>query len=65
MTNANQQENACSFAFCASTGRTATMFVAKTLNALSEVTAFHEGHLLDGTPTQRLPLIKTVDELRS
>ncbi|AXI43193.1 hypothetical protein [Sulfitobacter sp. SK011] len=56
------------------------MFVAKTLNALPEVTAFHEGHLLDGTPTQRLPLInlqnrkawndaayaeKTVDELRS
>ena len=33
------------------------MFVAKTLNALLEVTAFHEGQLLDGTPTRRLPLI--------
>ena len=46
-----------SFAFCASTGRTATMFLAKTLNALPDVVALHEGHVMGDDPTPMLPLI--------
>lgn len=47
----------CSLAFCASTGRTATMFVAKTLNTLPRVLATHEGHVIDDVPSPVLPLI--------
>ena len=47
----------CRFAFCASTGRTATMFLATTLNDLPNVVALHEGHLPGDTQTPRLPLI--------
>lgn len=45
------------FAFCASTGRTATMFLASTLNALPGVTGLHEGHTPGDPPLARLPLI--------
>lgn len=45
------------FAFCASTGRTATMFLATTLNSLSGVVGLHEGHVPGDPPTPRLPLI--------
>lgn len=45
------------FAFCASTGRTATMFLASTLNALPGVLGLHEGHVPGDPPTPRLPLI--------
>lgn len=48
---------ACRFAFAASTGRTATMFVAKTLNALAGVTALHEGSVVADVPSAKLPLI--------
>ena len=44
-------------AFVASTGRTATMSMAATLNGLSGVIAFHEGHEPGDPPTPRLPLI--------
>jgi hypothetical protein len=47
----------CAFAFCASTGRTATMFVAKTLNTLPWVFATHEGHVVGDMPSPVLPLI--------
>lgn len=46
-----------SFTFCASTGRTATMFLAKTLNALPDVVALHEGHLIGDDSVPHLPLI--------
>lgn len=46
-----------SVAFCASTGRTATMFVAKTLNRLPGVTATHEGHLIGDEVCAILPLV--------
>ncbi|MDH3678597.1 MAG: hypothetical protein OEV40_01480 [Acidimicrobiia bacterium] len=45
------------FAFVASTGRTATTFLAATLERLSGVAAFHEGHDLGDPPSPRLPLI--------
>jgi len=45
------------FAFAASTGRTATMFVASALNRLPRVTAYHEGHTPDEQRTPVLPLI--------
>lgn len=46
------------FAFCASTGRTATMFLAQCLNRLTDVVGLHEGHSLsDSTSIPRLPLI--------
>jgi hypothetical protein len=45
------------FAFCASTGRTATMFLATTLNTLSSVVGLHEGHVPGNPPTPQLPLI--------
>lgn len=69
----------CHLAFCASTGRTATMFLATTLNSLPGVVGLHEGHSPGQPPTPRLPLINlqnrkawyesayaelTVDELR-
>ncbi|MFC4700271.1 hypothetical protein ACFO4O_08900 [Glaciecola siphonariae] len=43
--------------FCASTGRTATTFLAKTLDSLTGITALHEGY--DGKTHQKplLPLI--------
>ena len=45
-----------SLAFVASTGRTATLLLATTLNQLPSVRAFHEGHDPEsGTPV--LPLI--------
>ncbi|WP_299283412.1 hypothetical protein [uncultured Tateyamaria sp.] len=44
-------------AFCASTGRTATTFLAATLNALPDVIALHEGQLPDKERTPQLPLI--------
>lgn len=43
--------------FIASTGRTATMFVARCLGLLPDVAALHEGHRLDEAKTQSLPLI--------
>ena len=45
------------FAFVASTGRTATTFLASTLNSLPMVTAMHEGHLVGDTAVPVLPLI--------
>lgn len=45
------------FAFCASTGRTATMFIASTLNGLPGVVGLHEGHLPGDPPAPLLPLI--------
>lgn len=72
--------HARSFTFCASTGRTATMFLAKTLNAIPDVVALHEGHLIGDDPNPQLPLInfqnrrawadpefaaKTIEPLRS
>lgn len=45
------------FAFIASTGRTATMFVASALNNLPGVTACHEGHTPDDDRTPLLPLV--------
>jgi hypothetical protein len=45
------------FAFCASTGRTATMFLATTLDTLPNVVGLHEGHAPGDPPTPRLPLI--------
>ena len=45
------------FAFCASTGRTATMFLAETLNTLPGVIGLHEGHSRSDPPVPRLPLI--------
>ncbi|MEM8814316.1 MAG: hypothetical protein AAGE85_00670 [Pseudomonadota bacterium] len=45
------------FAFCASTGRTATMFLATTLNSLDGVLGLHEGHEPGDSPQARLPLI--------
>lgn len=47
----------CRIAFVASTGRTATMFLATTLNSLPEVYGLHEGHEPGNPPTPRLPLI--------
>ena len=43
--------------FCASTGRTATMFLATCLNRLEGVVGLHEGHLPGDRPLPRLPLI--------
>ena len=45
------------FIFCASTGRTATMFLATCLNRLTDVVGLHEGHLPGERPLPRLPLI--------
>ena len=45
------------FTFCASTGRTATMFLAATLNTLSRVVGLHEGHTPGDPPIPWLPLI--------
>jgi hypothetical protein len=45
------------FAFCASTGRTATMFVAAALDHLPGVIGLHEGHSSSDPPMPRLPLI--------
>ena len=47
----------CRLAFCASTGRTATMFIATVLNNLPKVIALHEGHWPGDPQTPRLPLI--------
>lgn len=47
----------CRIAFAASTGRTATMFLATTLNSLPNVLGLHEGHEPGDSPTPRLPLI--------
>lgn len=47
----------CRFAFGASTGRTATMFIARTLNAIPGVAGLHEGHSPGEPPIPRLPLI--------
>jgi len=47
----------CRFAFCASTGRTATMFLANTLDAVPGVLGLHEGHTPGEPPIPRLPLI--------
>ena len=47
----------CRLAFCASTGRTATMCLATTLNSLPGVVALHEGHAPGASPVPRLPLI--------
>ena len=47
----------CRFAFCASTGRTATMFMATALNNLPGVIGLHEGHTPGDPPTPQLPLI--------
>jgi hypothetical protein len=47
----------CSFAFFASTGRTATMFVAKTLNSLPDIFATHEGHVITENKSPALPLL--------
>lgn len=44
-------------AFVASTGRTATMAMAATLDRLPGVAAFHEGHRPGDPQTPRLPLI--------
>ena len=44
-------------AFLASTGRTATMFLAATLGSLPGVAAFHEGHDVGDPSSPRLPLI--------
>jgi hypothetical protein len=45
------------FAFCASTGRTATMFMASAMDSLPGVTALHEGHRTGDPPIPVLPLI--------
>ena len=45
------------FVFCASTGRTATMFLAKCLDQLPGVVGLHEGHQIADRPRPRLPLI--------
>ena len=50
-------------AFVASTGRTATMCLATTLNALPAVRAYHEGHDPDEERTPRLPLINLQNRL--
>jgi hypothetical protein len=44
-------------AFAASTGRTATTFLARTLDALPNVKAMHEGHALQDGKIPLLPLI--------
>lgn len=44
-------------AFCASTGRTATMFLATCLDRLPGVAGLHEGHQIADRPLPRLPLI--------
>ena len=43
--------------FFASTGRTATMFLATCLDRLEDVRGLHEGHVPGDPPTPRLPLI--------
>lgn len=43
--------------FVASTGRTATMFLAATLDSLRGVTAYHEGHTVGPPRSAQLPLI--------
>ena len=43
--------------FCASTGRTATMFLAACLNRLEGVVGLHEEHVPGNPPLRRLPLI--------
>lgn len=45
------------WAWVASTGRTATMFLATCLNRLDDVVGLHEGHLPGEPPQPRLPLI--------
>jgi hypothetical protein len=52
-----EEEQRCRFAFCASTGRTATMFLATTLNTLPDVVGLHEGQVPGDPPVPRLPLI--------
>lgn len=49
--------------FVASTGRTATMFMAATLDSLPGVTALHEGHEIGESATPRLPLINVQNRL--
>jgi hypothetical protein len=44
-------------AFIASTGRTATQYIASTLNRLGSVTGLHEGQLLSTPPQKVLPSI--------
>lgn len=44
-------------AFIASTGRTATQYIASTLNRLSSVTGLHEGQLLGNSSQKILPSI--------
>ena len=44
-------------AFCASTGRTATMFMASTLASLPRVVALHEGQKVAESQVPVLPLI--------
>jgi len=44
-------------AFCASTGRTATLFMAATLNSLKNTRALHKGHKVADVPIAKLPLI--------
>ncbi len=45
------------FVCCASTGRTATMFLAECLDRLPDVVGLHEGHRLGTGRIPRLPLI--------
>ena len=47
----------CRYGFIASTGRTATMFIATTLNSLPNVLGLHEGHRPDTCRAPALPLI--------
>ena len=52
-----EKGNPTRFSFCASTGRTATMFLALCLNRLPDVTGLHEGHVPGQQPLPQLPLI--------
>ena len=52
-----ERTSGCSFAFFASTGRTATMFIAKTLNSLPDIVATHEGHVIEEKMSSVLPLV--------
>lgn len=51
------------YAFYASTGRTATMFLAETLDTLPGVVALHEGHSPGDPPVPRLPLINVQNRM--
>ena len=44
-------------AFCASTGRTATMLVATCLNRMEGIVGLHQGHVPGDPPAPRLPVI--------